>query len=671
MDEYLSNILFPNNDTVFTLNFQSINLNENNLSLLMGLYPVYKHHWINASLKVIDNKVSLVFDVKLENNLNTLNPKNAIHDEQNNCIMLNDYIFDYNAYSYFRIKNYPLKFNIKSIDKLTAIGILEDACRYGYLTTTNKAFASKNNFSKITLNSLSIENQKKVLDLFLKRKNCILTGDTGVGKTSQIPKLLWWFNNLFDGYTFFEESITSNLIPYFTKEITFRNTLLSLPRIVLIQKNAKSIAKSLGYKEIDGSCINTIYKDVTPEYQNSNPSTNNLFLFIVNQLMLIHSKNANTIIIDEIHEHDTYALINIAVIYKKFKVRNLVLMSATLDDDFDRIKEYFNNIEFIHIKGSTLYPIVTEVYPELNYVTIINKIIKKGIFTNGTSIIIFQTSKNKVLKLLEYLQKEFPRMYYITAYSGDDKLDDNIKIVETNGLMNIIIGTPILESSITINNAVAVIDDCKFFMVHFRYGYNSDITKSMQTQRKGRVGRVRNGWYFCTKIITQSKYRKIDNEYLWPYLIYALKYNLRFDELFIIPKDMSRFEKSINYLYKKDILIRRDIDKYFRIFTSYNNTLIEYLKIYNKNLNKLVLERFIKFDESQSLKDSNPKEYLNQMLIGLLKELNIKVTLKKAGTFLMYKVNDEFEDPTNNFIITSAEVVLKSGYLIGNDMIIQ
>lgn len=675
------NILIPNTVDIFSISPQNaINVYDNTKykSFLLALYPVYKHHWCKQQVHSFKNKSNINEVIQLHDETSLAStvyttPEKLLTDyniiETNKSLgkytLLNKYsrdtvIVDFNVMSYISLYKYKEINIFETKDSLIAYGIIWDGAKYNYLSYHEQDYMFVPEYYKFCKKQICLEryNQRRILDLFLNRDVCVITGSTGIGKTSQIPKLFWWFNLLFDGYYVFEQPFDGNFLFNINDDIIYRDTVISIPRKMLINNSIDNLMNEMNISNMDGSPFIMKYKQ--PILVNNNPCTENKLIFSVNRLTLNYASTSNTMIIDEFHEHDHYANITVSVINKTMIIRNLVIMSATIEDDRDRLNNYFGSkLKYVDIIGPTYKIIPMPRFKVDNYPEILSDLENKKIFTNGTTVIIFQASINRVNKLSDQLSS-LGKYFVITAHRERiNEINNDIQTILTNNKKNICIGTPILESGHTIPNAIAVIDDCLFNKITFRKSSIVTITESMQKQRMGRVGRVQDGYYIYPKdtVKKENVYLKIDNEYLWPYIIYCIKYGLSLNDLIIPPTNPNRYKKYISYLYTKGIMINEFIDTYYSIFQSYNCTLIEYLRVYFNLLGKSECDSMELFDEYQNIK------YLNKDLLKRL--INLNIIVKKYDG--VWKIINDVEDSDFNTIIINSNNNMNK-YMIGGNI---
>jgi hypothetical protein len=444
--------------------------------------------------------------------------------------------------------------------------------------------------SKIVLKSLLISNQMRIFDIWKKGQDVLITGGTGTGKTSQIPKLFWWINMWLDGinidYDFFDYNKIKKV------PIEKRSTTLSLPRKVLITSNSKFAAKSLGYDDIKSSPITCKFKDVKlTEFHN--PDAYDFlspFIFSINRNTTF--SNVNTIIFDEIHEHDTYCDIGIAIVKKikeEYNIRNLVLITATVTNDLDNLKKFFPKLVEMKIKDEYLYPIqeidMSGSCNMKNNYKDIDLIIRKYALRKNQSTLFFLPSMSAINRIEEYLKERLTSSFYRIiklhreAVLEDPALVSNISRYKDNHV--IILSTPIAESSITIDTAKIVIDTGLFFSKSFFSGEIVYITESMMQQRKGRVGRVSSGLYirlFSLDKVNNS-FKKIDNEFLLPYAISFAPFDMGYDD-FLIKPDKDRYKRTIRYYKNRGIDFSKNPMYINRIYNQFPCSLGEYIIIY-------------------------------------------------------------------------------------------
>lgn len=707
---FLHNLL-PNNINIFPLlklDKKIIEYTENIYKEFFFLiYPVYKHRWNNLILtNKIENDINYINcnekNKKLNKNVNFYNyeeDENIKHFFLENLFFFDDfkmytidnmYCFSLESYAFLFLYFYQ-NITLKNINHNFILGILEACINLGFcsipfqqkykLETENK-YNFK--FSKISLKSMYVTNQIKIFDSWKNKYDVILTGGTGTGKTSQVPKLFWWINFLYDGFENLLnfDNFEFNLIYIKTYKILNRKTILSLPRKILISENSLNVAKSLGYEEINNSVINCKFKDVKETIYHNEKIKKIIspFIFYINRSTKIND-NVNTLIFDEIHEHDTYCDIGITIAKhykKKYNIRNIVLITATIIDDLKILQNFIPGIKQIHIKGGTLFPVIEHEYYNIcnrkNDFYGLDKIIKKFSIEKSKSTLIFFPTLSKIesmeKKLKEILDKNF---YIILQLHRNVMIDTNINIIEKiNSYKDkhvIILSTPIAESSITISNVKVVIDTGLFFCKTFFVGKTLNITQSMMEQRKGRIGRVSPGIYinlFDKKNLNYN-FKKIDYEFLLPYIINCLHFKINFKDIFITPNNMERFDNTLNYFKKKKLDLIKNIGKIYKI---YNNNIIsipEYLIIYCigteieqdvlndfENINSI--EEKLKFIKKNKFVFKNISKLLN-IECFIIKTLEKNKYNKTLNTISLKKY---YEKGNNNIICIECKNILNN-----------
>lgn len=681
-NDFFLHSLLPNQTNIFPLLYidnkviEYVKQNYNSMGYL--LYPVFKHLWSEKKLFVTkktnfsrntkqllicsdeDEKICLTNNEYQYFNLQAYNKKTimTILSDLNNISIINnrievqgiDLIFTFEAFSFFFL-HIVRKIDTFNINFFFILGVVESCKNLACMSIPFKqsaiSFYNKYNFrfDSIKLKSLFISNQIRIFDVWKKKQDVIVVGGTGTGKTSQVPKVFWWINFWFDGFEDIDfDKFIFDLDEITKKKIKKRETILSLPRKMLINLNCEHMYRSLGFTNIYDSPINCKYKDVksTKFY---NPNVNKFispFIFSVNQSTTFD--NLNTIIFDEIHEHDKFTDIGIAIVKKtktQKNIRNLVLITATITDDLENLIKFLPNIVMLQIKGDTLFAIEDidmshKVNKENNYQGI-EKIIKTYSIEKGKSTLLFLSSVSLINQFEERLKKELLPQDYVIK-----KLHREL-VAENNDLVNefylypkqhvIILSTPIAESSITINNAKVVIDSGLFFYKEFFSGSTIYITRSMLEQRKGRVGRISSGTYirlFSSENINKF-FKKIDYEFLLPYIIRFLYYGLSFeDDIYIKPSDMERFQRTIDFFKYRGVNLKKHIKSINYIFNNSLCELPEYLIIYFKGTK----------EQKQNLFHLEEETNMVKKIMYIRNNLNIFKTIAKTINIEVSTINN-------------------------------
>ena len=235
------------------------------------------------------------------------------------------------------------------------------------------------------------------------------------------------------------------------------------------------------------------------------------------------------VIIDEAHERNLRIDLLLLQMKKALRINpdiKLIVMSATLPGNlfYDYFREF--SIESIEVSGKSNYaiedhylerPIKIKEVEEMSTRVLFEEIIDKGkegdvlIFT--ISISKAEEIKNMIEKRLERIPGEKAKCYILASGIKDERLrtlaieKDEYKS-EPGGpwTRKIVIGTNQVESSITVDGIVYVIDNGYSFETVFDFSRDIDqllkerISKAGAMQRRGRAGRTQPGE--CFKLYT-------------------------------------------------------------------------------------------------------------------------------------------------------------------------
>lgn len=383
-----------------------------------------------------------------------------------------------------------------------------------------------------------------------------ITGDTGQGKSTQIPKLLL----------------------YALKVLEYKyngKIVCTQPRIQPTIDNANRISEELGlpismnnyyiqYKYKDGSHVNNSseiqYLRLETDGTLIEELKSNNTLFVKQHDTFINKNLYDIIIIDEAHEHNINMDMAIAITRQACYINNtikLVIVSATMDDDEPIYRRYFKYINDnltspikqlyafdsnimdrrIHISPPNVLAL-KPIYEIYSKITIQPELIQEEAYkiildicnkSPQGHILLFLNGKKEIINAIEYLNKVLPLDVIALPYYSDlhEKYKDlitNINNTLNNMPVNredisikwvteysenkdklkkyniaIIVATNIAEASITIPRLKYVIDN-GYTKTNIYYN-ELDITtlevkmisESSRIQRRGRVGRIDSG----------------------------------------------------------------------------------------------------------------------------------------------------------------------------------
>lgn len=338
-----------------------------------------------------------------------------------------------------------------------------------------------------------------------KNQITIVCGETGSGKTTQLPKILlelgYGINGLI-GHTQPRRIAAKSL----TSRINYELGLAS-------QENALVACKMRFHDRTTQSTAVKLMTDgiLLQEIQND-------------RLLLQYS----ALIIDEVHERS----LNIDFILgylKKLIIKRpdlkIIVTSATLETE--KLVKFFNKAPLINVSGKT-YP-VDIIYQPLGEGEE-NEGLNQGIYqaiSAALSIerghgLVFLPGEREIKECLNYLRKTELRNHELLALFARQNNEAQAQIFNDSGRIKIILATNIAETSLTIPGIKFVIDSglakVKRYSIRNRVEQLQIETASQASsnQRAGRAGRVSHG--LCVRLFSEGEF-KLRKQFTEPELL--------------------------------------------------------------------------------------------------------------------------------------------------------
>ena len=364
---------------------------------------------------------------------------------------------------------------------------------------------------KIKFNkNLPIYSKKSEIIQAIKNNNIlIISGETGSGKTTQIPKFC-----LAAGCG--EKGIIGCTQPRRIAAITIAKRIAQE-----LECNAENFDKNfVGYK--------IRFSDKTIKNTKIKIMTDGILLAEAQRSPFLNQYD--TIIVDEAHERslniDFILGILKRLLYKR-KDLKIIISSATIDTE--KFSKAFFNAKIIEVSGR-MFPVETkymDLYKNplnsdrsnedpLNYVEAaaeaVRKIEEKTPFGD---ILIFMPTEADIHETCELIEKKNFRNSVCLPLFARLSGDKQSKIFSKIPARKIIIATNIAETSITIPGIKYVIDTGLARISQYNPNLRissipvTDIAKSSANQRKGRCGRVENG--VCIRLFSEEDYLSRDD----------------------------------------------------------------------------------------------------------------------------------------------------------------
>jgi len=474
----------------------------------------------------------------------------------------------------------------------------------------SKPYSEK--YKSIIINAFKYPTYKKAIEILEKLDKSqilIIKASTGTGKTFWIPKIALHY------LSYGKNRINKgNGVSGLLNNETNGKIAVTLPKRIIAERNASYGAESLDVEL--GTQVGVKFRNSPKKYI----SNDSVLVYMTDgtliQTIINREIPYSIVIIDEAHERkipiDELLLLIKTSIENGAKTK-LIIMSATIDTQ--KYKEFFERdnsglkISTVEIEGSTSYPI-NVVYldkPTTSYINEGLKIINDLLYSYNNQInnnnnyilkvtkdqwkpdgendvLFFVTSGLEASQICKEINKKYNDVFCLEIYK-DMSINFNKYVETSEAFKNIknksgnpftrrlLSATNVVESSLTPVGISFVIDCGKEIFQSFDPLLNCNvlqrkwITKAQALQRRGRVGRTKQGTVF--NLYTLDEESKMA-EYPEPDI---LKNDITMDILKLATfTGNNKVQKTIDYMNSL-------MDKPTQEYLSYSDTLFSMYKI--------------------------------------------------------------------------------------------
>ncbi|XP_059177423.1 probable ATP-dependent RNA helicase DHX34 isoform X2 [Physella acuta] len=399
--------------------------------------------------------------------------------------------------------------------------------------------------------------KEKILELVKQHQVIVVAGDTGCGKSTQVPQYLM--------------------------EAGYDKIACTQPRRIA----CISLSKRVGYETLNEYGTQVAFQ---VRFDKSKTAATKI-LFLTEGLLLRQMSSDpllemySVIVIDEVHERHIYTDFLLGVLKCVLKQRSdlkLVLMSATIN--INLFSHYFHDAPVIKVPGR-LYPIELEYCPirkddkkeskrldPTPYLRIMQRIDHKYPSSERGDLLIFLSGMSEIMAVVEAAKAYAQQMkrWIVLPLHSALSIEEQDKVFDfpPDGVRKCIVSTNIAETSVTIDGVRFIVDSGKVKEMSFDPKYKMQklqefwISRASSEQRKGRAGRTGPG--VCFRLYEESDYNMFE-EYSTPELQRVPLDSLILQMIsmglpdarkfpFIEPPSMSSLENSIQFLKEQGAL---------------------------------------------------------------------------------------------------------------------
>lgn len=341
-----------------------------------------------------------------------------------------------------------------------------------------------------------IEHKHEIIDAIVHNQVVVVAGDTGSGKTTQLPKMCL-------------EALPGN-------DLLIGCTQ---PRRIAASTVATRVAEELGDQ---GGLVG--YKIRFHDYT----TTKTKIKFMTDGVLLAETRNDRdlaqygVLIVDEAHERSLN--IDFLLGYLKQLLRRrpdlkVIITSATIDTK--AFSDHFNNAPIITVSGRT-YPVSIRYNPleedqsgdkESELEHCVRTVCELFAREKKGDILVFLPTERDIRDCCQLLEKKIPKAMVLPIF-GRLAAGDQKRIFQTFSQVKIVVATNVAETSITVPGIRYVIDSGLARISYYNVRAKTTslpvtrISRASCDQRKGRCGRVGPG--ICIRLYSESDFNDRD-----------------------------------------------------------------------------------------------------------------------------------------------------------------
>lgn len=333
------------------------------------------------------------------------------------------------------------------------------------------------------------ERREEILEAIRDHQVVVIAGETGSGKTTQIPKICLELGRGVSG-----------LIGH------------TQPRRIAARSVANRIAEELKTQAGQQVGFKVRFSDHVGANTYIKLMTDGILLAEIQSDRYLDQYD--TIIIDEAHERSLnidFLLGYLKQLLPRRPDLKLIITSATIDTE--RFSRHFGDAPIIEVSGRT-YPVEMRYRPleeqDGDLVTGILDAVDEVSRIDRGDILVFLSGEREIREVAEALRKHHPPATEVLPLFSRLSVQDQNKVFQPHGQRRIVLATNVAETSLTVPGIKYVIDTGLARVS--RYSYRSKVqrlpiekvSQASANQRAGRCGRVSAG--VCIRLYSEEDF---------------------------------------------------------------------------------------------------------------------------------------------------------------------